>query len=93
VRLHYTPGTLAVEVDDGTGNGTRAGGLRARPHRHAGTGVGARRPAPSRPQDGGGFRVGAELPARAPSWSGSCSPTDEPLIRNDNCRSLTRSCR
>ena len=26
VRLHYTPGTLAVEVDDGTGNGTRPAG-------------------------------------------------------------------
>jgi signal transduction histidine kinase len=70
VRLHYTPETLSIQVDDdGKGTGTRPRppspglglvGMRERVsalggHLYAG------------PQDGGGFRVRAELPARAPS--------------------------
>jgi signal transduction histidine kinase len=70
VHLHYTPETLSIQVDDdGNGAGSRPRpsgpglglvGMRERVsalggHLHAG------------PQDGGGFRVRAELPARAPS--------------------------
>jgi signal transduction histidine kinase len=68
VSLRYTPEALTVQVDnDGTGGGTRSAGpglgligMRERVSAlggllHAG------------PQDGGGFRVRAELPARPPS--------------------------
>ena len=68
VCLQYTPEALTVQVDnDGTGGGTRSAGpglgligMRERVSAlggllHAG------------PQDGGGFRVRAELPARPPS--------------------------
>jgi signal transduction histidine kinase len=68
VRLQYMPDALTVQVDDdGNGSGTRPAGpglgligMRERVsalggHLHAG------------PQDGGGFQVRAELPARAPS--------------------------
>jgi signal transduction histidine kinase len=70
VHLHYAAGALSVQVeDDGAGNGASlrpAGhglgliGMRERVtalggHLHAG------------PRDGGGFRVRAELPVRAPS--------------------------
>ena len=68
VRLVYTPEALTVQVDnDGTGGGARSAGpglgligMRERVSAlggllHAG------------PQDGGGFRVRAELPARPPS--------------------------
>jgi signal transduction histidine kinase len=68
VCLQYTPAALTVQVDnDGTGGGVRSAGpglgligMRERVSAlggllHAG------------PQDGGGFRVRAELPARPPS--------------------------
>jgi signal transduction histidine kinase len=76
VRLHYTPQTLSVQVDD-DGKG---------PVSSAGTSIGARPSGPglglvgmrervsalggqlqAGPQDDGGFQVRAELPARAPS--------------------------
>ena len=70
VHLHYTPGDLAVQVDDdGTGTGTST---RPRP---AGPGLGLvgmrERVAAlggrlrAGPRQGGGFQVRAELPARA----------------------------
>jgi signal transduction histidine kinase len=71
VHLHYTPETLAVQVDD-DGNGTVTGA--ARPSspglglvgmRERVSALGGRLRAG--PQDGGGFQVRAELPARAPS--------------------------
>ncbi len=72
VHLHYTPGALAVQVDDdGTGTGTGAGPRPAGPGlgligmRERVTALGGRLHAG--PRDGGGFRVRAELPARAPS--------------------------
>ena len=75
VHLHYTPQTLSIQVDDdgkgqpvtsapahrsGRGPGLGLVGMRERVSAlggqlHAG------------PQDGGGFQVRAELPARAPS--------------------------
>jgi signal transduction histidine kinase len=68
VRLQYAPGALTVQVDD-DGNGAEA--------RPAGPGLGliGMRERVSAlggqlqagPQDGGGFRVRAELPARPPS--------------------------
>lgn len=72
VALHYTPESVTIQVDDdGTGTGPPAGG------RAPGTGLGlaGMRERVSAlggrlhagPQDGGGFRVRAELPARAPS--------------------------
>ena len=53
VHLHYSPDALSVQVDDdGTGSQHQhwppAGGSRAGPDRHAGTGDRARRPAPRR---------------------------------------------
>jgi signal transduction histidine kinase len=76
VHLHYTPDTLSVQVDDdgaassnGSGNGTgsRPGGpgLGLIGMRERVTALGGRLHAGHR--DGGGFRVRAELPARAPS--------------------------
>jgi signal transduction histidine kinase len=68
VRLHYTPGALTVQVDDdGNGNGTRpaASGLGLIGMRERVSALGGHLQAG--PQDGGGFRVRAELPARAPS--------------------------
>jgi signal transduction histidine kinase len=70
VLLHYTPETLSIQVDD-DGNGT---GTRSRPSgpglglvgmRERVSALGGRLHAG--PQDGGGFQVRAELPARAPS--------------------------
>jgi signal transduction histidine kinase len=72
VRLHYTPETLSIQVDnDGKGTGTQAG---ARPP-GPGLGLVGMRERVSAlggqlragPQNGGGFQVRAELPARAPS--------------------------
>jgi signal transduction histidine kinase len=72
VQLHYAPGTLSVEVDnDGqatvsstdtrpSGPGLGLVGMRERV-----SALGGRLHAG--PRDGGGFRVRAELPARAPS--------------------------
>jgi len=72
VQLHYAPGTLSVEVDnDGqatvsstdtrpSGPGLGLVGMRERV-----SALGGRLQAG--PRDGGGFRVRAELPARAPS--------------------------
>jgi signal transduction histidine kinase len=76
VALHYTPHTLSIQVDDdgkgqvtslGTGNGTRASGpgLGLVGMRERVSALGGRLQAG--PRDGGGFRVRAELPARAPS--------------------------
>ncbi|HEX3493723.1 MAG TPA: sensor histidine kinase [Streptosporangiaceae bacterium] len=68
VSLEYLPGTLAVQVDDdGTGDDARPGG--------PGLGLLGMRERVSElggclragPQPGGGFRVRAELPARAPA--------------------------
>src|SRR5580700_3854870 len=71
VRLHYTPETLAIQVDDdGKGTGTLAGhrplspGLGLAGMRERVSALGGQLQAG--PQDGG-FRVRAELPARAPS--------------------------
>jgi signal transduction histidine kinase len=72
VHLHYTPETFSVQVvDDGKGTITTAGSRPAGP----GLGlVGMRERVAALggslqagPQDGGGFHVRAELPARAPS--------------------------
>jgi signal transduction histidine kinase len=74
--LHYTPDTLSVQVDDdgaassngsGSGTGPRPGGpgLGLIGMRERVTALGGRLHAGHR--DGGGFRVRAELPARAPS--------------------------
>jgi signal transduction histidine kinase len=74
VHLHYTPDTLSVQVDDdgaassnGSGTGPRPGGpgLGLIGMRERVTALGGRLHAGHR--DGGGFRVRAELPARAPS--------------------------
>jgi len=76
VHLHYTPGTLSVQVDDdgkgpdistGTSTGTRPSGpgLGLVGMRERASALGGRLQAG--PQDGGGFQVRAELPARAPS--------------------------
>jgi signal transduction histidine kinase len=80
VHLHYTPETLSIQVDDdgqgpgtgtGTGTGNGAGARASGPGlglvgmRERVSALGGRLQAG--PQDGGGFRVRAELPARAPS--------------------------
>jgi signal transduction histidine kinase len=70
VLLHYTPETLAIQVDDdGNGTGTRprpsGPGLGLVGMRERVSALGGRLHAG--PQDGGGFQVRAELPARAPS--------------------------
>ena len=76
VHLHYTPDTLSVQVDDdGTGTVTSNGtstvtrssgpGLGLVGMRERVSALGGRLQAG--PQDGGGFQVRAELPARAPS--------------------------
>ena len=72
VHLHYAPDALAVQVDDdGTGTGASTAPRSAGPGlgligmRERVTALGGRLHAA--PQDGGGFRVRAELPARAPS--------------------------
>ena len=68
VRLHYTPDALTVQVDDdGQGSGTRSAGpgLGLIGMRERVSALGGRLRAG--PQDGGGFQVRAELPARAPS--------------------------
>ena len=68
VHLHYTPEALSVQVDDdGQGTGTRPSGpgLGLVGMRERVSALGGRLQAG--PQDGGGFRVRAELPARAPS--------------------------
>jgi signal transduction histidine kinase len=80
VHLHYASDALAVQVDDdGAGVGAStplrsAGpGLGLIGMRERVTALGGRLHAA--PQDGGGFRVRAELPARALSLSRSCWPT------------------
>jgi signal transduction histidine kinase len=76
VHLHYTPHTLSIQVDDdgkgqvtstGTGNGTRTSGpgLGLIGMRERVSALGGQLQAG--PRDGSGFRVRAELPARAPS--------------------------
>jgi signal transduction histidine kinase len=68
VHLHYAPQTLSVRVDDdGKGSGTRPAGpgLGLIGMRERVSALGGRLHAG--PQDGGGFQVRAELPARAPS--------------------------
>jgi signal transduction histidine kinase len=68
VHLHYTRETLSIQVDDdGTGGGTRPSGpgLGLVGMRERVSALGGRLRAG--PQDGGGFQVHAELPARAPS--------------------------
>ena len=68
VCLQYTPDALTVEVaDDGAGQGARPAGpgLGLLGMRERVSALGGRLHAG--PQDGGGFRVRAELPARAPS--------------------------
>ena len=72
VHLHYSPGALSIQVDDDgkgtvTSNGARASGpgLGLVGMRERVSALGGRLQAG--PQDGGGFRVRAELPARAPS--------------------------
>jgi signal transduction histidine kinase len=72
VHLHYTPGTLSIQVDnDGAGTGTSAGARPSGPGlgligmRERVTALGGR--LQTGPQDDGGFHVRAELPARAPS--------------------------
>jgi signal transduction histidine kinase len=72
VRLHYTPDALSVRVaDDGQGTVTPAGtrpsgpGLGLVGMRERVSALGGRLQAG--PQDGGGFHVHAELPARASS--------------------------
>ena len=72
VHLHYTPQTLSIQVDD-DGKGTVTGtvtrpsgpGLGLVGMRERVSALGGRLQAG--PQDGGGFRVRAELPARASS--------------------------
>jgi signal transduction histidine kinase len=73
VQLCYTPGALAVQVDDdgtGTGTGTPASprpaghGLGLIGMRERVSALGGRLHAG--PRDGGGFQVRAEFPARAP---------------------------
>jgi signal transduction histidine kinase len=68
VHLQYTPEELAVQVDDdGTGDTVRTAGtgLGLIGMRERVSALGGRLHAG--PQDGGGFRVRAELPARAPA--------------------------
>jgi len=69
VRVQYTPDALTVQVDDdgkGGGGGRPSGpGLGLLGMRERVSALGGRLHAG--PQDGGGFRVRAELPARAPS--------------------------
>lgn len=72
VHLHYTAETISIQVDnDGqgavTGSGTRPSGrgLGLVGMRERVSALGGRLQAG--PQDGGGFRVHAELPVRAPS--------------------------
>ena len=68
VHLHYTPEALSIQVDDdGQGTGTRPSGpgLGLVGMRERVSALGGRLQAG--PQDGGGFRVRAELPARASS--------------------------
>jgi signal transduction histidine kinase len=76
VYLHYRPGTLSIQVDDdgkGLVTSTRAGngarpsgpGLGLVGMRERVSALGGRLQAG--PRDAGGFRVRAELPARAPS--------------------------
>src|SRR5260370_1404924 len=76
VDLHYGPGTLSGRVDDdgkgrvtstGAGNGTRPSGpgLGLVGMRERISALGGQLQAG--PRDAGGFRVRAELPARAPS--------------------------
>ena len=68
VSLQYTPGALSVQVDDdGTGEGARPAGtgLGLIGMRERVSALGGRLHAG--PQDSGGFRVRADLPARAPS--------------------------
>jgi len=68
VHLHYTPEALSIQVDDdGQGTGTRPSGpgLGLVGMRERVSALGGRLQAG--PQDGGGFRVQADLPARAPS--------------------------
>jgi signal transduction histidine kinase len=72
VQLHYTPGTLSIQVDDdGKGTVTSTGSRPSGPRlglagmRERVSALGGRLQAG--PQDDGGFRVRAELPARAPS--------------------------
>ena len=68
VHLHYTPEALSVQVDDdGQGTGTRPSGpgLGLVGMRERVSALGGRLQAG--PQATGGFRVRAELPARAPS--------------------------
>ncbi|HEX5295628.1 MAG TPA: sensor histidine kinase [Streptosporangiaceae bacterium] len=77
VHLHYGPQALSIQVDDdgngtrrasaGTGNGTRppGPGLGLVGMRERVSALGGELQAG--PQDDGGFRVRAELPARAPS--------------------------
>jgi signal transduction histidine kinase len=74
VHLHYTPEVLTVQVDD-DGNGSSASSVTSAGIRSPGPGmglVGMRERVSALggllhagPQDGGGFRVRAELPARA----------------------------
>jgi signal transduction histidine kinase len=74
VRLHYTPQALSIQVDDdgkgpdiGTSISTRPSGpgLGLVGMRERVSALGGQLQAG--PQDGGGFQVRAELPARAPS--------------------------
>jgi signal transduction histidine kinase len=72
VHLHYTPETLSVQVDDdgkgtvaGTGTPPPVAGLGLVGMRERVSALGGRLQAG--PHDDGGFRVRAELPARAPS--------------------------
>jgi signal transduction histidine kinase len=72
VHLHYTPAALSIQVDDdGTGTGASTGARSGGPGlgligmRERVSALGGRLHAG--PQDGGGFQVRAELPARAPS--------------------------
>jgi signal transduction histidine kinase len=75
VRLHYTPETLSIQIDN-EGNGTPAatGSVTAASTRGPGLGLVGMRERVSAlggrlhagPQDDGGFRVRAELPAQAP---------------------------
>jgi signal transduction histidine kinase len=68
VRLHYSQQILAIQVDDdgtGTGPGPSAPGLGLVGMRERVSALGGGFHAG--PQEGGGFQVRAELPARAPS--------------------------
>jgi signal transduction histidine kinase len=78
VRLHYTPEALSIEVDnDGNGTSAATGTVNSAGTRSSGPGlglVGMRERVSALggrlhagPQDDGGFRVRAELPARAKS--------------------------